>query len=81
MKIGVWGKSGQGQVGCPRTWVRADVHKSGRVRYYCGSPRMLDNPIGDVIQFRPILEKFYIFKDYFYNIYIYFIILVRIISS
>ena len=42
---------------------------------------MQDNPIGDVIQFRPILEKFYIFKDYFYNIYIYFIILVRIISS
>ena len=56
------GGSGQGQV---RTWVRADVHKSGRVRYYCGSPRMLDNPIGDVIQFRPILEnlQFYIFKD------------------
>lgn len=77
-KVGDSGKSGQGQ---GQTWVRAEVRKSGRVRYYCGSPRMLDNPIGDVIQFRPILEKFYIFKDYFYNIYIYLIILVRIISS
>ena len=62
MKIGVSGKRGQGQ---GRTWVRADVHKSGRVRYYCGSPRMLDNPIGDVIQFRPILEKILHFQRLF----------------